>query len=181
METFRVLGLDPSLTGTGWARDGDVEVAFGSISTKASDPCRLNSIFTAVEQRIFSASVTGAETKVDLAIVEDLPTHAHGAGLTGMAQGVVRLALQRHRVPYVVVPPASLKKYATGKGNATKADMRMALYQRTGMDVRDDNAVDAVWLRYLGLRYMLHPELEMPKAHLSVLDTLPLPVTYDDV
>ena len=63
---------------------------------------------------------------------------------------MIRLALIESEVPYVTIAPATLKKYATGKGNATKADMRMAWFQRTGEDVRDDDAVDALWLRQIG-------------------------------
>lgn len=157
----RIVGIDPSLRATGIA----IPEENYTIRTKAGDPDRLAIIFTAV--RVIP--------DVDLAIVEDLPTHAHGAGLTGMAQGVIRLALIEAEVPYLTVPAATLKKFATGKGTATKADMRMALYQRTDLDLRDDNQVDAVWLRYLGMAMCGELPFDLPKTHLTTLDKLELP------
>ncbi len=160
-----VIGIDPSLAATGVAAaDG----TSWTIATKAGDPDRLAVIY----QRI-NATAAGATLRDDdaMAVIEDLPAHAHGAGLTGMAQGVIRLALINNGLPYVTVAAATLKKYATGKGNATKADMRMAWFQRTGEDVRDDNQVDALWLRQIGLALLDDPTaIPLPKTHTAALD-----------
>ena len=56
---------------------------------------------------------------------------------------------------------------------ATKPDMRMALYQRAGLDERDDNRVDAWWLRQVGLHLLGDPDaLNLPKTHLAALDKI---------
>jgi hypothetical protein len=113
----------------------------------------------------------GTATRVDraeLVVMEDLPTHAHGAGISGMVQGVIRLTLIRAGVPYVTVVASSLKKYATGSGAAkvSKADMRMAMYQRSGIDERNVDKVDAWWLRQMGLAAVGHPDaIPMPKVN----------------
>lgn len=147
----RVIGIDPSMTATGLVTaDGEARTVRGRDCTDR----RLRDIYAAVYE---------AATGCSLAVIEDLPTHAHGAGITGMVQGVVRLALMRADCQYAVVPPATLKRYATGKGNATKPDMRMALFQRMGLDLRDDNQVDAIWLRMLGLDWMGEPVVDLPK------------------
>lgn len=161
-----VVGIDPSLSATGVA----IESGAWTIATKASEEGRLAHIY----QRL---NATLATTWGDgLAVLEDLPTHAHGAGLTGMAQGVIRLACLNTGTPYLTVPAATLKKYATGKGNATKADMRMAWFQRAGEDVRDDNQVDALWLRQIGLALLDDPTaIAMPKANRDALTKLSLP------
>lgn len=161
-----VIGIDPSLSSTGIAIDG--RHAF-TVHTDTNDPNRLAVIYDTVHQTVTTPGVT-------LAVIEDLPTHAKGAGLTGMAQGVIRLALIRARVPWTKVTAATLKKYATGAGNASKADMRMAWYQRAGVDVRDDNQVDALWLREIGLALTSHPDkIPLPKTHLVALDKVTLP------
>lgn len=153
-----VLGIDPSLTATGIAyRDGTT----ATVKTRNTGDRRLVAIQEAV------AVATDMDTR--LAVLEDLPTHAQGAGLTGMVQGVIRVTLIDNEVPYVTIAPATLKKYATGSGSATKADMRMALYQRTGLDLRDDNQVDAWWLRAAGLQMLGHPVVTVPRVQVDAL------------
>ncbi len=161
-----VLGIDPSLTGTGIAYDGGRCTIH--TSSDQTDGERL--------ERIYSAVLELAAQPTRLAVVEDLPTHGMGAGRTGMAQGVVRLALHNLHIPLLTVTPATLKKYATGKGNAGKGDMRMALYQRLGLDLRDDNQVDALFLRHLGLHLLGEPVLDLPQVNLSALVKLALPL-----
>lgn len=157
-----VIGIDPSLDATGIAR------ADGALHTVHGDgDGRLLAIYEAV---------VSAANHAQLAIVEDLPTHGMGAGKTGMAQGVVRFALRSRGVPYVLVPAATLKKYATGRGNATKPDMRVELLKRVGLDVRDDNQVDAWWLRALGHQLAEDPVLSLPQSHLTGLAKLPAAV-----
>jgi Holliday junction resolvasome RuvABC endonuclease subunit len=161
-----VIGIDPSLAGTGVAFGHDLleTISFG---VKQAGDIRLHAIHT---------FVVNAVRRAGLAVIEDLPTHGHGAGKTGMAQGVIRLALIAAKVPYVTVPPATLKKYATGRGNATKADMRMALYQREDLDVRDDNQVDAWWLRQMGRDAIGHYRaVKLPRAQREAMLKLTWP------
>ncbi|WP_020580161.1 hypothetical protein [Actinopolymorpha alba] len=157
--TTRVLGIDPSLTATGLALpDGAT--------------CTIRGNADEGDQRLHKIAVRlrDAAIGVDLAVIEDLPTHAQGAGKTGMAQGVIRLALIEAEVPYVTVTPATLKKYACGRGTGVdKADMRMALYKRAGLDIRDDNQVDAWWLRALGHDLAGHPLVQLPQTHRDAL------------
>ena len=160
-----VIGLDPSLASTGIAND----VEAYTVHTKPEDIRRLSVIYTAA----YCQLTTGDP---ELAVIEDLPTHAKGAGLTGMAQGVIRLACIDASVRYLLVPAASLKKYATGNGGASKADMRMAWYQRAGEDVRDDNQVDAQWLRQIGLALTGDDRaIKLPKTHTVALDKIDWP------
>jgi crossover junction endodeoxyribonuclease RuvC len=46
----------------------------------------------------------------------------------------------------VEVPPSSLKKFVTGKGNADKPAMAVATYKRWGVELANDNEVDAYGL-----------------------------------
>lgn len=162
---MRVLGIDPSLTATGIAYPD------GTLTTIGGDAKHGDHRLTRIYQAVATAAVTGA----DLAVLEDLPTHAHGAGITGMAQGVIRLALQTSSVPYVTVAAATLKKYATGSGAATKADMRMALFKRATLDVRDDNQCDAWWLRAMGMQHLGQPLLVLPATHLAAMTKVAWP------
>lgn len=154
-----VIGVDPSITATGVALSDGSLITVGGKAERGDE--RLLDI---------ACMIGTACTQADLVVIEDLPTHAHGAGITGMVQGVIRLMCLRAGVPYATVVAATLKKYATGSGAANKADMRMALYKRAGFDVHDDNQVDAWWLRAAGLERLGFPEVEMPSAQVKVLE-----------
>jgi hypothetical protein len=101
-----------------------------------------------------------------LVVIYELPKHAHAAGITGMVQGVVRLACLQAGAPYALMIPSNLKKFSTGSGTASKPDMRMEWYKRTGEDIRDDNQVDAIWLRQAGMHALRRPEaVQLPKIN----------------
>jgi Holliday junction resolvasome RuvABC endonuclease subunit len=163
----RVLALDLSMTATGVAEpDGTLT----TLRPCAKGDRRLDEIAA------HTAALCG-RWGIDFAVLEDLPTHARAAGIVGMVHGAARVTLLVAGVPYLTVPPATLKTYATGRGNAPKPDLRMALYKRTGLDVADDNQVDAAWLRLLALDLAGNPELELPQTHRRALAKLALPAT----
>lgn len=124
--------------------------------------------------------VAEALTMCDLAVVEDLPTHARSAGITGMVHGVVRALLTENLVPYALVSPATLKAFATGKGNADKTAMALALYKRTGLEFGDDNQVDAWWLRAAGLQHLGVNGLDLPASQIARLDKVAWPELAED-
>lgn len=153
MSELRVLGLDLSITAPGVARpDGSAY----TIPVREAGDWRLMEI----EHEVHKVVTEG----VDLAVVEDLPTHAKSAGITGMVHGAIRLLLMTEQVPYVVVTPATLKAFATGKGNADKTAMAIAALKRAGREFGDDNQCDAWWLRAAGLDWLGHPEFSLPVA-----------------
>lgn len=55
---------------------------------------------------------------------------------------------QHLRTP-LLIPPMTLKKYATGKGTAKKQEMLMQIFKRWGVEFNDDNAADAYALARL--------------------------------
>ena len=163
-----VIGVDPSITATGLALSDGSLITVGGKADRGDD--RLLDIACAMGTACYDA---------DLVVIEDLPTHAHGAGTTGMVQGVIRLMCLRAGVPYALVTAATLKKYATGSGAAGKADMRMALYKRTGTDVRDDNQCDAWWLRAAGLEHLGHAVVKLPAAQVAALAKVQWPTVAE--
>lgn len=138
------LGIDPSLSSTGIAlinRD-TLEVLTYTIKTGSLRAgARLRFIHEQLSKcvpddlRILSACVEG---------------YAYG-GLGKLAElaeagGVVRLFLASRDVPYDVVAPAALKKYATGDANAEKQDVISAINRKHQISLRDDNQADALVL-----------------------------------
>lgn len=156
---LRILALDLSLTATGVALpDGTT----ATIATKTKDGDRR---LLHIAHAIANAVAAG----IDLAVIEDLPTHAHGAGITGMVHGAARAVLLEAGVPYVVVTPATLKKYATGKGNADKTAMAIAALKRAGREFANDNEVDAAWLRWAALHHYGQPPFPLPAVQVEAL------------
>lgn len=173
--TWRIVGIDLSLTATGLAQaDGTAHtIRTGPGDHLADQHDRLTHIVNEIAERT-AAGLTGAP---DLAVIEGPSYGSNGAGTWDRA-GLWWLVIDRlfrEGVPVAVVPPTVLKRYATGKGNATKPDMRMALYQRLGLDLRDDNQVDAIWLRAMGLDQLGCPLVDMPQAHRAALDKVTWP------
>jgi hypothetical protein len=160
--TPQVCGIDPSLTGTAIAN------AIGTQRIRCGD-LRGCARFSWIADGIFADGTTQA---ADLAVIEG-PSYGSmsGAGhheAAGLWWHIV-YRLDALEVPYAVIPPSTLKKYATGRGNATKPDMRVAFLQRAGIDERDDNQVDAWWLRAAGLDALGHPPVDLPKAQREAL------------
>ncbi|MFF5404565.1 Holliday junction endonuclease [Streptomyces misionensis] len=163
MTAPRILGLDLSITATGYALpDGQT----GTFKGPWKGDWRLVAIRTAI---------AGHADAIDLAVIEDLPTHAKAAGITGMVHGAVRTVLMEYGVPYALVTPATLKAYATGKGNADKTAMAIAALKRADREFADDNQCDAWWLRAAGLDWYGSPEFDMPKAQCDRLSKVTWP------
>ena len=161
-----VVGLDPSLTGLGLATpDG--------LSTISSKPAG-DQIAARAERIVTMADKVARLIPESSLVVIEGPAYSRqlGAGhhLSAGLWWVLAVELTHRGHDVIEVSPSALKKFATGKGNATKADLRMALFQRAGLDVRDDDQVDAYFLRQVGLHLVGDPDaLPLPKAHLAVL------------
>ena len=71
---------------------------------------------------------------------------------------------ERHCIPYSAIPVGTIKKHATGKGNADKAAM-VAAVRALGYEPEDDNEADAIAL----LDFVIETEVPdlPPGAHAS--------------
>ncbi len=166
-----IAGLDLSTKRIGYAGpDG----ATWSISAHAGaeDPSRrLHELARALERllRVFPP-------RPELVIVEGYSLASPGRlSLVRLGElgGVVRLRLFELGIPYVEIPPTSLKRYATGNGSAKKPAMQAAAAELGGVALNDDEA-DAFLLRHLGrAAYGLEP---LPPDHrLEVVSSITWP------
>lgn len=145
---MRVIGLDLSLTSVGVAVPGGmlhtIEPAHG-----AEDPgARLDEL----SRRVWDV-VMGA--RPHLAMIEGYAFAGKNTrGHHGVVElgGCVRRDLWRASVAVVVVSPKTLKKYATGNGNASKEQMVEALPEE--VVARNDDEADAWWLRQIGVEWV---------------------------
>lgn len=155
-----VVGIDPSLSGTGLAVlaldvDGNI-VAAGASTVKI--PSGLDQVDRPLKIMCSVESwVSRCGDRLSAIFIEDLPKHAHSAGLTGQAQGVVRAGISLaedatgHRVAVHSVAPATLKKVIAGSGKASKEQMVDAVTRiLSGLfKPGDDNQADALALALL--------------------------------
>ncbi|TDD32470.1 Holliday junction endonuclease [Actinomadura sp. KC06] len=168
---MNAVGLDLSLTATGIAPVSGV-----TLTVQPGKGLRGAARLAEMREGILTITTAGGVPDV-VAIEGPAYSRALGAGhheAAGLWWQVV-CALHTAGIPYAVVTPSTLKKYATGRGNATKADMRVALLQRTGLDLRDDNQVDAWWLRCAALDSVCEAPVALPKAQRDALSKVEWP------
>lgn len=140
-----VIGLDPSLTGTGVATYQHGRL----ISTTLRGPERM----IAIRDKVLNLC---RAHRCDLVVMEAPAFSSKGRSVKeiGGIWWVLRVMLYEADIETLTVPPTVLKKYATGKGNANKTEVIQAAWKRLDYDGTDDNIADAMWLRQIGLRHI---------------------------
>lgn len=168
-----ILGLDLSLTATGWATihpDGTTKT--GVIpDTKGHIADRL----AAWERNLYElVDVFAGGCEPDHIYVEDLAGTQHGAFELGMVWGMFWRTMWGTSLNGIVtlVNASTLKTYATGKGNAAKALVLVEAVKRLGYQGHDHNEADALWLADLGARLHGYNRPALPAAHLKALSRL---------
>lgn len=163
---MNLLGLDPSLTSTGICTGDDSCIAYHSYD---EDTARLTSIRNYVLRVCL-------EESIKCVIMEGYSygsrTRAHALGELG---GVLKVAFDEAWIPFVIVPPTSRAKFATGRGNAGKAEVISAVSFRTqrswsGKGVED--RIDAWVLREMGLQRLGESQYKWPAENLKALDSI---------
>jgi crossover junction endodeoxyribonuclease RuvC len=94
-----------------------------------------------------SELLTGAG--VELVAFEEVRRHlgTDAAHIYGGIIATVQTWCEANQVPYTGIPVATIKKRATGKGNADKKAVTAAARERwPEQRVEDDNQADALWI-----------------------------------
>jgi Holliday junction resolvasome RuvABC endonuclease subunit len=171
-----VVGVDLSLTSTGIAVIDGPNVATFRIQSKGTK------VDTVADRAQRIIDITGR-------IMECIPSNVAMVVLEAPSYGqqrqagehlraglwwylATRLHLEGHRV--VEVPPANLKRYATGKGNSPKDQVLAAVIRRyPNVDVTGNDIADALVLAAMGMRHLGTPiENSMPVANLAAMDKI---------
>lgn len=156
---MRIIGLDLSLTAPGWCsidprefgkyppEAQKVVITTGTWTPPGSGLDRMDWICRKVLQLLPGA---GSPVKV---FIEGFAFGAKGQAIYEIAGlgYIVRLALRYRGVDVIEVPPAMLKKFATGKGNANKEIIIREVFRRWNFEARDNNEADAFVLGQIGL------------------------------
>jgi len=166
-----VIGLDVSLTSTGISTSAGESNVFTTPDKFDNSMERYDFILNEVMGVIRDASADDDST---LVLIEGYAfakrsSHAHAQGELG---GILRRGMWLEGFKVVEVPPTSLKKFVTGKGNANKTDMVSSVTLRTCKEWSGkgaDDRADAWGLRQMGLAHLGTSAQEWSLANLSAL------------
>lgn len=139
---MQIMGVDLSITCTGVALPGGRTLA---IKPSSKGHARLREI---TDQIVWQAR----SLAVDLVVIEGLGGVYKGeaARIIPMLHGALINDLLHASTPYMWLPPSSLKKFATGKGNADKTAMALWALKRLGTEYATADECDADWCRVAG-------------------------------
>ena len=140
-----VLALDLG-TKTGWALHGPDRVITSGMNEFRNDRwqgggmrfLRFKHWLTEIKQMVGG---------LDAVFVEEVRRHVgvDAAHAYGGFLAQVTAWCEHHQIPYEAVPVGTIKRHATGKGNANK-DAMIAAARSRGFDPLDDNEADALAL-----------------------------------
>jgi crossover junction endodeoxyribonuclease RuvC len=144
------LALDLGTT-TGWAiKSRDSQIAHGFVSFKSQR-------FEGGGMRFLRFKHWLAELKnmtgeINAVYFEEVRRHVgvDAAHVYGGLMATLTTWCEHHRIPYQGVPVGTIKKHATGKGNAGKAEV-IAAMRALGHPVTDDNEADALAILHWAL------------------------------
>jgi Holliday junction resolvasome RuvABC endonuclease subunit len=167
--TPTAMGLDLSLTHTGVASSrGWTDV----IRPSGRGHERLDRLRNTVLELI--------PTSVAVVVVEG-PSYGNQGGQSGHHERaglwwLVTHTLWKRGTPYAVASPAARAKYATGKGNAGKADVVREVTRRFDWFTGGEDEADALVLAAMGADWLGYPLASMPVAHRQALANVKWPV-----
>lgn len=170
----RVIGIDPSLTGTGVSNGQWCN----TITTKGAADATL--VERARRIRHIAGRVLDYTRTADLVVIEG-PAPSSRSGHVWDRAGlwwriVMRLALAE--TPVAVVPPNVRAKYATGKAGAGKDAVLLAAARRwPDVQITNNNEADALVLAAMGLDWLGCPLAPMPATHRAALTGVAWPTT----
>lgn len=170
MSDLNVIGLDLSMTSTGIASSRGWTTRVRSHKSIEVSPFS--------RYRLIRAQVMDHVRGADLVVVEGLAIsrttgqHLSRAGLWHLVMEEIDAA----GIPWAEVSPTALKKYATGKGNADKDTVLLAVARRfPDHAISSNDEADAVALAAMGADWRGQPIAAMPATHRTALDKVAWP------
>jgi crossover junction endodeoxyribonuclease RuvC len=158
---LNVIGIDLSLRRTGIATAQQVRTL--------SPPAQLTGF---ARLRWIRAQILGMALTADHVVIEGLSYGSHTPSALERAGlwHLVMVAIDARGIAWTQIAPATLKKYATGKGNADKGQVLAAAIHRLPVAIDNDNTADAAWLAAIGHDLLGHPITDLPAAQRAAID-----------
>ena len=179
----RVVGLDLSLTKTGFVCDPaphspEEEEGLATLETVLrpkhgpADP-----VARLIEIRDLIHKAARTDYRDTLVVVEGYSMASAQKGhQLGELGGLIRVSLFEAKISYIIASPASVKQFATGKGNASKASVVSSVTHRSGRIFDSDDIVDALVCYSIGREWLqlTHPLGKLPQQNMKAMAKLSL-------
>jgi Holliday junction resolvasome RuvABC endonuclease subunit len=154
MPCAAILALDLGTT-TGWAlqsRDGHIQSGSQSFRPQRFEGGGMRFL----RFRRWLTELKACAGNIDAVYFEEVRRHAgvDAAHAYGGFLATITAWCEHHRIPYQGVPVGTIKRHATGKGNASKDEM-LAAVRKLGYKPENDNEADALAL----LQFVISSEL----------------------
>jgi len=164
----RILALDLSLRRTGVCRPDGATSCITTGSLRGLE--RIDAIVRNVQELCRCEAA-------ELLVLEGYSFGSQGRSVFDIAElgGCVRFLLYRLGIPFVDVPPATLKKYATGRGNCGKDEMIAAAIRRFGFAGCDNNEADAYLLWCMARHAYGDPVATVPAVQTAAVGVVAWP------
>lgn len=163
---MNIIGLDLSLTNTGYVilNCEGVILESGVIKSKKNGVKRLAEISETIGALVDMNNIA-------FAIIEGYAFSPNGGRSFSIGElgGVIKSDLHDYYVPFYVVAPTSLKKFATGKGNAPKSHIEKEVYKRWNVEFKTEHEIDAYVLARIGLSICNKGKYELTKWQKDVI------------
>lgn len=146
-----ILAIDLATT-TGWALSSHGVITSGTISFKGSRYEGGGMRF--LRFRNWLRELLDLE-KPSVVYYEEVRRHlsTDSAHIYGGLLAHLQAELELREIPYCGLPVGTIKKVATGKGNASKSEMVAAAKAKwPDQDIKDDNCADALWILHTGIK-----------------------------
>ena len=148
MNTMTILALDLG-TQTGWAltsRDGSITSGSQSFKPQRFEGGGMRFL----RFKRWLTDIKQCNDGIDQVVFEEVRRHlgVDAAHAYGGFMGQLTAWCEHHQIPYQGIPVGTIKKHATGKGNASKDEM-VASVRARGHAPTDANEADAIALLYL--------------------------------
>jgi len=145
----KIIGIDLSLTSTGVCTYNEGVYNTFAIKTKLKGHLRYDHILSTIQEVL-------SDLEPEIAFIEGASYNSKSSSLDwiyGLSMLVRHNLCYRLGIPYKLIPPATLKKWATGKGNATKEKMIETCNENygTSFTLKDNDMCDAYLLVRWGL------------------------------
>jgi crossover junction endodeoxyribonuclease RuvC len=168
--TDLVAGFDLSLTGTGYvflSMDNSLQLV-GTLTNKLSG----------MERCYYVRDMVLKLCRTKLVNLKYICMEGYSFGSRGMLAdlgelgGLVKEVFDvRLELPYTIVGPTQLKKFATGKGSGKKNVVMMKVYKKYGVEFDDDNQCDAFVLAKIA-QAIIYDDVKLDKPQKEVIDKL---------